>query len=98
MITGRHPTAGAQRQRESLMCTPARSFFAVTYTSGTSSSGRSSASGEFYVAKREIQEAVRGREPVVLDALGIDWRAGRPHIDCPYPEHGGKRDWRWDEA
>ena len=21
---------------------------------------------------------------------------GRPHIDCPYPTHGGKDDWRWD--
>ncbi len=43
-----------------------------------------------------IREAVSGHETMVLDALGIDWRKGRPHIDCPYVDHGGAADWRWD--
>ena len=51
-----------------------------------------------FVATPAVRQAVRGRETDVLDKLGIDWRAGRPHIDCPYPQHGGKSDWRWDEA
>jgi hypothetical protein len=49
-----------------------------------------------FVATAAIREAVGGRETDVLDALGIDWRAGRPHITCPYSDHGGARDWRWD--
>jgi len=50
-----------------------------------------------FVATVAISFAVRGREGDVLDAVGIEWRSGRPHIDCPYPTHGGKNDWRWDE-
>jgi hypothetical protein len=23
----------------------------------------------------------------ILDALGIRWRKGKPHINCPYPAH-----------
>jgi hypothetical protein len=34
----------------------------------------------------------------VLAALGIDWRPGYGHVDCPYSDHGGKSDWRWDEG
>ena len=49
-----------------------------------------------YVTTQDIRDAVRGLETAVLDALGIDWRSGRPHITCPYPEHGGTNDWRWD--
>lgn len=49
-----------------------------------------------FVATAAIRQAVGGRETLVLDALGIDWRAGRPHIRCPYPDHGGTGDWRWD--
>ena len=49
-----------------------------------------------FVKTNEIRAAVRGRETDVLDALGIDWRDGRPHINCPYPDHGGADDWRWD--
>ncbi len=49
-----------------------------------------------FVTTKEIRAAVDGHETEVLDALGIDWKACRPHIDCPYPEHGGKGDWRWD--
>jgi hypothetical protein len=51
------------------------------------------------VHTRKIQQAVAGRETEVLDALGIAWKrtTGNRHIDCPYPQHGGKDDWRWDE-
>jgi hypothetical protein len=52
-----------------------------------------------YVATLDIKQAVSGREEEVLDHLGIDHRASRRnrHITCPYPEHGGMGDWRWDE-
>jgi hypothetical protein len=49
-----------------------------------------------FVKTNEIRAAVKNREIEVLDALGIEWRKGRPHIDCPYPSHGGASDWRWD--
>lgn len=50
------------------------------------------------VSTREIQSAVKGRETDVLDALGIDWRKGRPHIACPYPDHDdGKPSYRFDK-
>lgn len=39
------------------------------------------------VPPRAIQEAVKGREEEILDALGVDWRAGNQHITCPYPTH-----------
>jgi len=46
----------------------------------------------------KIKRAVAGRETDVLDALGIDWRSGRPHIQCPYPDHTDNNpSWRWDE-
>lgn len=41
---------------------------------------------------------MKGREHEVLDALGIRWREGRPHIHCPYPDHSdGDPSWRWQE-
>ena len=50
-----------------------------------------------FVATAAIRQAIAGRETDVLDALGIDWRAGRPHITCPYPgHHDGHPSWRWD--
>lgn len=49
-----------------------------------------------FVVTRDIKSAVQGHEEQILDSLGIDWRRGRPHITCPYPEHGGADDWRWD--
>ncbi len=49
-----------------------------------------------FVVTRDIKAAVQGHEETILDGLGIDWRRGRPHITCPYPEHGGADDWRWD--
>jgi hypothetical protein len=51
-----------------------------------------------YVATLAIRAAVRGCEGDVLDALGIDWRRGNPHISCPYPDHDDRNpSWRWDE-
>jgi len=51
-----------------------------------------------YVRTDEIKRAVSGRETEVLDALGIDWRSGRPHIQCPYPHHADNDpSWRWDQ-
>src|SRR5512132_1445284 len=48
-------------------------------------------------ATAAIRRAVAGRETDVLDALGVDWRAGRPHMICPYPGHDdGDPSWRWD--
>ena len=39
-----------------------------------------------YVATRSIREAMKGRETEVLEALGIAWQDGAPHISCPYLE------------
>jgi Protein of unknown function (DUF3631)/Toprim domain len=45
-----------------------------------------------------IKGAVRGHELEILDALGIDRRAGNPHIRCPYPNHPDKHEsWRWSQ-
>ncbi|HEY0835621.1 MAG TPA: AAA family ATPase [Azospirillum sp.] len=49
-----------------------------------------------YVQTAAIKAAVEGREQDVFNAVGIDWHGGRGHITCPYPDHGGKNDWRWD--
>ena len=44
-----------------------------------------------------IRQAVNGREEDVLDAIGVNWRAGRPHIRCPYRDHtDANASWRWD--
>jgi hypothetical protein len=51
-----------------------------------------------YVATAAIRAAVQGREGEVLDALGVAWRSGNPHIRCPYPAHDDRDpSWRWDE-
>jgi hypothetical protein len=50
-----------------------------------------------YVTTSDIQTAVKGQEMRVLQGLDIDWTGARGHIDCPYPDHGGESDWRWDE-
>jgi phage/plasmid primase-like uncharacterized protein len=55
------------------------------------------ATSETYVKTQAVRDAVRGREEQVLHGIGIDWTGGRGHIECPYPDHGGKTDWRWDE-
>jgi hypothetical protein len=55
-------------------------------------------SSDRYVATRSIRDAVKGRETKVLEALGIAWQEGAPHISCPYREHAdGNTSWRWDE-
>src|SRR6516165_5819298 len=54
------------------------------------------AGSERFVRTREIRAAVKGRESDILDALGIAWRNGRPHITCPYPDHDDHDpSWRW---
>jgi hypothetical protein len=53
---------------------------------------------ERHVPTRALQQAVRGRETAVLDALKIAWQDGAPHIRCPYRDHSdGNPSWRWDE-
>jgi phage/plasmid primase-like uncharacterized protein len=50
------------------------------------------------VATAAIRAAVKGRETEVLEALGIAWAGGAPHISCPYPDHADENpSWRWDE-
>jgi putative DNA primase/helicase len=51
-----------------------------------------------FVAWRDIRGAAKGRETDLLDALGIPWREGKPHISCPYPDHPDHNpSWRWDQ-
>ena len=53
--------------------------------------------GDRFVVTKAIRTAAKGREIDVLDALGIDWRRGRPHINCPYPDHSDNNpSWRFD--
>jgi hypothetical protein len=55
-------------------------------------------SANYRVPTRASQDAVKGREAVILDALGIDGLAGRPHITCRYPAHDDSNpDWRWHD-
>jgi putative DNA primase/helicase len=52
-----------------------------------------------YVDADPIKKAADGRETEVIDALGIPWRSGHPHILCPYPSHADHNpSWRWDKA
>ena len=46
----------------------------------------------------DVKAAAKGREIEILQALGIEPnKDNQKHIDCPYPTHGGKSDWRWDK-
>ena len=55
-------------------------------------------SAERWVATRAIQEAVRGRESEILQAVRIPWDDGAGHITCPYPDHADDNpSWRWNE-
>ena len=56
----------------------------------------SGSSNESFVVTKAVQDAVSGRELDILSAIGIGWQQGCGHIDCPYPDHGGANDWRWD--
>jgi hypothetical protein len=50
-----------------------------------------------FVGTDIICAALRGQETVVLDALGIPWRQGKPHITCPHSDHtDNSPSWRWD--
>jgi len=52
-----------------------------------------------FVPTKPLFAALAGKEGEVLDTLGIPWRAGKPHIKCPYPGHDdGKPSWRWDQG
>jgi hypothetical protein len=54
-----------------------------------------------YVATSAAREAVKGREPDVLKALGINWPrldSAAKHIRCPYSDHSDEHpSWRWDD-
>ena len=51
-----------------------------------------------YVSTAAIREAAKGHESEVLEALGIDWASGAPHVSCPYPDHSDEDpSWRWNE-
>ncbi|MDP4024441.1 DUF927 domain-containing protein [Methylobacterium sp. NEAU 140] len=55
----------------------------------------SDGAGERYVSWKLARPAVEGHEVEIVRALGIAWQAGqRDHITCPYPGHGGAKDWR----
>ncbi len=50
-----------------------------------------------FVATQAIRQAVKDRAEEVLGGIGVDWRAGRPHINCPYRDHADDNaSWRWD--
>jgi hypothetical protein len=50
-----------------------------------------------FVTTTAIRQAVSGRETDILDAIGVNWRDGRPHINCPYRDHADENaSWRWD--
>jgi Protein of unknown function (DUF3631)/Toprim domain len=53
---------------------------------------------EPYIPSGLLRDAVRGREPEVLRALGIQLSDNSRHIRCPYPDHPDHEpSWRWDE-
>jgi hypothetical protein len=55
--------------------------------------------GDRYVPTNDSRASLRGREPEILDALGIPWRDARPHIQCPHRDHPDKNpSWRFDEC
>jgi hypothetical protein len=52
-----------------------------------------------YVPTPPLHTAVKGRETELLDAVGITWQDGAPHIRCPYAAHSDHHpSWRWDRA
>ena len=53
---------------------------------------------EVYVTTPDIRAAIKGHETDLLDASGIPWRSGNPHINCPFPDHPDPHpSWRFDE-
>src|SRR4051794_26535776 len=63
----------------------------------TSEADHAIGDGGRYVQTTAARNAVKGHEADVLREIGIDWSGGRGHITCPYPDHGGADDWRWDD-
>jgi putative DNA primase/helicase len=52
-----------------------------------------------YVPTKAIYAAVKGKEGEILDGMGVAWRAGHPHVRCPYPDHADSDpSWRFDAA
>jgi MarR family len=52
-----------------------------------------------FVTTPDIRAAIKGHETHLLDALGIRWREGNLHINCPYPDHpDNDPSWRWDQG
>jgi hypothetical protein len=57
-----------------------------------------SSGGNRFVPTADICAAIKGRETDLLDALGVPWRDGRPHVNCPYASHTDNNpSWRWEE-
>lgn len=55
------------------------------------------ASNKAAAAARDIHLEIAGREPAILQALGILLPAHRRHIRCPFPDHEDQHpSWRWD--
>ncbi|MCZ6859211.1 MAG: toprim domain-containing protein [Alphaproteobacteria bacterium] len=53
--------------------------------------------GRQYVLTEPIKDAVLGHETDILEALGVPWQKGRPHVRCPYPDHTDEHpSWRWN--
>jgi hypothetical protein len=54
---------------------------------------------QLYVPTPPLHTAIKGRETELLDAVGIAWQDGAPHIRCPYAAHSDHHpSWRWDRA
>ncbi|MGB8841318.1 MAG: DUF927 domain-containing protein, partial [Aliidongia sp.] len=50
-----------------------------------------------YAPTKPLYAAIRGKEGDILDGLKVPWRAGHPHIKCPYPDHADSDpSWRFD--
>src|SRR6476620_8175477 len=50
-----------------------------------------------FVTTVAIRRAISGHETDILDAIGVPWKDGRPHINCPYRDHADDNaSWRWD--
>ena len=50
-----------------------------------------------FVTIAAIRRAISGHETDILDAIGVPWKDGRPHINCPYRDHADDNaSWRWD--
>jgi hypothetical protein len=55
--------------------------------------------GDRFVNTLMARSAVEGHEIEILVRLGVNWRAGRPHITCPFLGHDDRHpSWRWDEV